>query len=99
MSAEGKWDTVLNTPMGEQKGTLTLSLDGNKVSGKMEGAQGTLEFDNGEANGDDLTWSVDITNPMPLTLTFNVKVDGDNMEGEVALGPMGKAPMKGTRAA
>ena len=35
MSANGTWNTTINTPMGAQNGTLTLTTDGAELSGTM----------------------------------------------------------------
>ena len=43
MSAEGTWNVTMNTPMGEQPGTLTLKQDGDSLSGALSGAQGTQD--------------------------------------------------------
>jgi hypothetical protein len=51
----------------------------------------------GKVNGDTLTWSANITNPMPMTLEFEAKVDGDKMAGNVKLGMFGNAPLSGER--
>ena len=31
----GKWDCVFNTPVGERKGTLEMTLEGTQVTGKI----------------------------------------------------------------
>ena len=48
-------------------------------------------------DGDTLTWSADITSPMPLTLDFTAKVAGDSMTGTVKLGMFGNSTMTGVR--
>ena len=42
MSADGTWNTTINTPMGAQNGTLTLTSDGATLTGKMSGPQGDM---------------------------------------------------------
>ncbi|MGB0717129.1 MAG: hypothetical protein ACPGXK_14715 [Phycisphaerae bacterium] len=32
MSADGTWNTTMNTPMGPQQGTMTLSTDGGALT-------------------------------------------------------------------
>jgi hypothetical protein len=58
---------------------------------------GTQEV-TGKIDGDTLTWSTDITNPMPMTLEFTVKVDGDKMTGKCKLGTFGISDLAGERA-
>lgn len=98
MSIEGDWEISMNTPMGEQKATVTLVASGNVLSGKMAAAMGSEEFTDGKIDGNNLEWSVAISQPMPMTLTFNATVNGDEMTGDVALGSFGKAPLSGKRA-
>ena len=97
MSADGSWNCTINSPMGAQKATMTLVTDGSSLSGKMEGAQGTQEFDNGTADGDNLTWKIEMTSPMPMTLEVSAAVDGDTIGGNVILGAFGDATFTGTR--
>ena len=94
----GTWDTVTNTPLGQQKATITLQADGDALTGTMAGAQGTVDIKNGAVDGNKATWSVDITNPMPITLEFSVTADGDSLSGNVKLGAFGSATVTGTRA-
>lgn len=97
MSIDGNWEVSMNTPMGEQTGTLALKSDGNTLSGKVDTAMGSEEFDNGTVSGNDLEWSIDISKPMPMTLNFKATVDGDDMTGNVGLGMFGSAPLTGKR--
>ena len=48
-------------------------------------------------SGNDVSWKVSITNPMPLTLTFNGTVDGDKLSGTADTGMFGSFPFEGTR--
>lgn len=97
-SADGVWKTVTNTPMGEQKATMTLATDGDVLTGTLAGAQGTITIKDGKVDGDKLTWKADIESPMPMTLSFSATVDGDAISGNVALGAFGNAAFKGERA-
>ena len=49
-------------------------------------------------NGNDVSWKVAITNPMPLTLTFSGAVDGNTLTGTADTGMFGSFPFQGTRA-
>src|ERR1700739_662378 len=98
MAVDGNWNITMSTPMGERKATLALKAFGGTLIG-TQGADGnSTEIFDGTANGDDIAWKVSITNPMPLTLEFTGKVSGDNISGEMGIGPMGSFPFKGTRA-
>ena len=36
MSADGKWDVTMNSPMGAQQATLTLATSGSTLTGTVE---------------------------------------------------------------
>ena len=98
MAVDGDWNITLSTPMGERKTTLSVKTAGGTLSG-TQGADGnSTEIFDGTANGDDVNWKVSITNPMPLTLEFTGKVAGDDITGEMGIGPMGSFPFTGKRA-
>ncbi|MDB5446934.1 MAG: hypothetical protein JWQ97_2251 [Phenylobacterium sp.] len=96
MSADGTWKITIQTPMGAQEVTASITTEGDTFTGKTEGKMGSQDI-TGKLAGDTLTWSADITNPMPLRLDFEAKVDGDKMTGNVKLGAFGNAPLNGQR--
>ncbi len=97
-SADGVWNTTMNTPMGAQKATLTLATDGGSLTGSMSGPQGSIDLKDGAVDGDSLSWKADITQPMAMTLEFSATVSGDEISGNVQLGAFGTASFSGTRA-
>jgi hypothetical protein len=100
MSADGKWEISMNTPMGAQAGTLDLKEDGSALTGTMSAAAtpDVMEVTDGTVDGDNLTWKAALTQPMPITLEFKASVDGDKISGDVKLGTFGDATFEGTRA-
>jgi hypothetical protein len=98
MAADGTWNLTMNTPMGERRSTLTLSTSGGTLTGKQEAEGNTTDIAEGTVNGNDVSWQVSITNPMPLTLTFNGTVDGNSLNGTADTGMFGSFPFEGTRA-
>lgn len=97
MSADGNWKITINTPMGARTVNANIKTNGATFTGQVESDMGSQEI-TGNVNGDNLTWSFDITNPMPMKLEFDAKVDGDKMTGNVKLGMFGNAPLTGERA-
>ncbi len=98
MSVDGDWKLVLETPMGPQEAQLTVkTTSATAFDGVMSGQAGEQTFA-GAIDGDTLTWTTDITTPMPLTLEFDVTVAGDTMSGSAKLGMFGSAPVTGARA-
>jgi hypothetical protein len=98
MPADGTWNLTMNTPMGERRSTVTLSTSGGTLTGTQEAEGNTTEIAAGSVNGNEVSWQVSITNPMPLTLTFSGTVDEDRLNGTADTGMFGSFPFEGTRA-
>ncbi|MBX7535554.1 hypothetical protein LCM19_07240 [Qipengyuania flava] len=99
MSVAGTYDTVVKSPMGDQKGTFTVvpGDDGNTFTGSMAGGMGSMDVKDGRINGNELTWAMDMTVPMPMTLNCKATVDGDQMTGTVNAGAFGDMALTGER--
>ncbi len=97
MALDGKWNFEIASPMGAQKGTLDLKVEGGKVTGTQGSAQGSIAVD-GKADGDHATWSADVTTPMPMKLEFDITASGDTLSGTCKAGAFGTFPVKGSRA-
>jgi hypothetical protein len=99
MAVDGTWNVTLNTPMGSRNATLELTADGNDLSGKWGGQQGSQEFSGGKVDGDNVSWNVMMSGAMgQMELQFKGKVDGDNISGDVQFGSFGSGTFSGTRA-
>jgi hypothetical protein len=96
MSADGNWKVTINTPMGARTMDVAIATSGDTFVGKVDSEMGTQEV-TGKIDGDTLTWTTDITKPMPMTLDFTAKVDGDKMTGKCRLGAFGSAMLTGDR--
>lgn len=97
-NVDGNWNVVVHSPMGDQAATLSVASSGGSFTGSFSGALGNTEVNDGKVDGDTLTFSIDISVPMPMTLTGDVKVDGDAMTGTMTAGAFGSFPLEGTRA-
>jgi len=99
MSLAGTYNTTVKSPMGDQTGTLTVEDNGDGTfSGNMAGAMGSMEVEDGAIGGNKLTWKMQMTVPMPMTLDCEATVDGDVLNGTVNAGAFGAMPLSGTRA-
>jgi hypothetical protein len=96
-NVDGTWNTVTKSPMGDQQATLTVQSAGDSFTGTFSGGLGTTEVKDGKVDGDTLRWSLDISVPMPMTLTCEATVDGDDLNGTVTAGAFGSFPITGTR--
>jgi hypothetical protein len=97
MAVDGKWEIVINSPLGAQKATLDIATDGTALTGTQQAAQGSGPLENGKADGNNLSWSAKISSPMPMTLDFTGTVDGDKLSGSVKAGSFGSFPFNGNR--
>jgi len=99
MAVEGIYNISLNTPMGPRPATLTLALDGSALSGSFSSERGDQQLDSGEANGDEVAFSMMFPGPMgEMKLDFSGKVDGDAIGGSVQFAAFGAGTWEGTRA-
>ncbi len=91
------WKMILKTPMGPQEMTLLLVRKGDACTGRVDSPMGSEPINDGKAAGDALSWTMNVTKPMPIKLSFEVKVAGDTMTGHAKLGAFGTADVSGQR--
>jgi hypothetical protein len=97
MSFNGNWKIIIKSPMGDQESTLSLSDAENKLTGRQSSMFGSGEIQNGAVDGDKATWSIEMTSPIAIHLTFSAHVDGDTISGTVNAGAFGDSPFNGSR--
>ena len=98
-AVDGTWDTIVKSPLGDQKAVLTVKTDGTSWTGSQNGAMGSVEITDGTVEGDTISWKMSIVVPMPMTLDCKATAEGDTLTGTVGAGAFGSVPMTGTRAA
>jgi hypothetical protein len=98
MAVDGTWKIAMETPMGTRDAMLTLSSGGGALTGSMSGEAGSIDIYDGKVSGDQVSFKVDITQPMSLTLEFTAAIAADSLSGTVKLGMFGDAPLSGRRA-
>jgi len=92
----GSYELVANTPIGEQRMTLTVEVSGATFSGTATGGLGSADV-TGTALDNTLSWQQAITVPMPMKLDCTATIDGDKVEGKFDTGAFGAFQVKGTR--
>ncbi|WP_095012796.1 hypothetical protein [Tsuneonella mangrovi] len=98
MSVGGTYDCVTKSPMGDQKSTFTVVDNGDGTfSGSNAGTLGSMDVEDGKIDGNTLTWTMNMTVPMPMKLEGTATVDGDTLTGEIKAGAFGSMAMNGTR--
>jgi len=95
---DGKWNCTVESPMGEQEFVLTVVSDGDRFTGSAVGNIGSKDIPDGSVEGDTLRWTMQVSKPMPLTLSCKATIAGDTLEGKVKAGIFGSFPIAGSRA-
>ena len=97
MSIAGTYDCTAATPLGTLRSRLMLVVDGDQLTGHGVSDHGALDIENGRIAGDTATWSMRLTQPMPMKLEVVATVAGDTLSAQVKLGFMGSVALTGTR--
>ena len=90
------WKIVLTAPTGAQSMKGRLVTRGEVLTGTLYSDLGDQDFE-GVVAGDTLRWEMKVTQPMSLTLKYDVKVEGDRLTGKVKMGMFGTAKLAGER--
>ena len=96
-SFAGSWEVVVDSPVGKQPATGVYQIEGATITGKQTSPQGSVEVQ-GTVDGKHATWTGTAYVPFPITLEFDVMLDGDTFTGTVKSGPFGTFPVTGTRS-
>lgn len=98
MGPDGDWAVSVSTPMGEQQGTFTVAVNGERFDGILANPlMGELPTIDGKVDGDALTWRMEMVKPMAMKLDCAATVDGDAISGTVKAGIFGTFKLAGTR--
>jgi hypothetical protein len=98
MSVEGNWSIRVSTPLGERQSILSVRTDGKALIGTQAADGNSVEIFDGAMSGNDVSWKIKITDPMPMTLEFAGTVDGNEISGTVTLGEFGESSFAGIRS-
>lgn len=93
----GTWVLTVESPQGTSNPTMTLSQDGQNVTGTYSGSLGSSDI-SGTVDGDTFELVANLSmqgQEIPLTYTGTQK--GDNMSGSLDLAGMGGADFEGSR--
>jgi len=83
----GKWDMTISVPgMGEQAGTMNLSVSGNRISGTIENEMGEMTIESGSLEGNKISLTVDVQG---MQITFTGTVSEGSISGTAEVEGMG----------
>ena len=87
---------VIDSSAGKQPSTAVYKVEGSTITGHQSSPKGSMDV-SGTVNGNHATWSGKAYVPFPITLQFDVTLNGDSFAGTVVMGPFGTSPVTGTR--
>ena len=94
---DGLWKITLAPPMGPaQQMTGRFTTEGAVLKGVFDSDQGSQDFE-GTVEGNKLKFDLHVTQPMKITLKYDIDVDGDAMTGKVKMGMFGTGKLTGER--
>ncbi len=97
VNVAGAWEVTMVTPQGANTVDVTFQQQGTAITGELNSPLGAAPF-KGTLTGDALTVvaALDVQGTA-IELTFNAKVTGDTLAGNVKFGDLGEAPFTGKR--
>jgi aerobic carbon-monoxide dehydrogenase large subunit len=96
-TVDGRWKMVMSPPAGpKQEMTATFQTDGGALTGRLDSDHGGQDFA-GAVEGNRLKWEMKVTQPVSLTLKYDLTVEGDAISGKAKMGMFGSAKISGER--
>lgn len=94
----GTWSLVVQSPQGEVTAQLTLTREGEQVTGMLGTPMGNVAIKSGRVTGNQirLTASIDMGG-QAVDAVINGTIEGDSMRGVMVMGAMGSFDFTGTR--
>ncbi|RZK03465.1 MAG: PQQ-dependent dehydrogenase, methanol/ethanol family [Novosphingobium sp.] len=93
----GKWNIVVQSPVGATPAVLELVASGDTLRGKVSAEQGTVDV-SGKVEKGRATFSGKASMPMPITVGYDLTLKDGKLIGESSNGPFGTFPVTGTKA-
>ncbi len=101
VKADGKWAYSIETPQGTSNGTLTLVKDGEAYKGTIVSSRMPKEtaLTSVVLKGNELTVTYDVSfGGNTSTIQMKAIINGNEMNGNMAMGQFGSFPMKAKRS-
>ncbi len=80
------WQLTIQSPIGEQLSTLEIDVNGESFSGTLNGEAGTTDIMNGQLTNNKYSWSIEVDQPIRMTLNFEGLEAAGEMQGTVQFG-------------
>ena len=94
----GVWALSMEGPQGAMDFTATFKQDGEKVTGTQSNPMGGEDKLEGTVKGNKLAYVLKVDmGGQAMSITFSATVEGDALNGSMALGDMGTMTFSGKR--
>lgn len=94
----GAWSLVVQSPQGDISAQLTLTKDGEQITGTLASPMGSIAVKSGRVTGNQirLTATIDMGG-QSVEAIISGTIEGDSMRGAMVMGAMGSFDFTGTR--
>ncbi|HWO00548.1 MAG TPA: amidohydrolase family protein [Blastocatellia bacterium] len=94
----GSWSLLVQSPQGEIAAQLTLTKDGEQITGTLGTPMGNVAIKSGRMNGNQirLTATIDMGG-QSVEAIISGTIEGDSMHGAMVMGAMGSFDFTGSR--
>ncbi|HSB10309.1 MAG TPA: amidohydrolase family protein [Blastocatellia bacterium] len=94
----GTWSLTVQSPQGEVNAQLTLTRDGEQITGTLGTPMGNVAIRSGRVTGNQirLTASIDMGGQV-IDAVISGTIEGDSIRGAMVMGAMGSFDFTGTR--
>ena len=96
MTVDGTYEISIQAPQGPQPMTLELKTSGTELSGCVREGEESLDILEPSLKGNQVTFKLNVTKPMPVTLAFDATIEGDIIQGTASVSVI-KLPFEGKR--
>ena len=93
----GKWNIVIQSPVGATQAVMELQASGEKLTGKVTADQGTVDVAGKVENGR-AKFSGKASMPMPITVGYDLGLKDGKLAGDNSNGAFGTFPVTGSKA-
>lgn len=97
MTLDGTWRLEADTPVGPAVSTLEVRVRDGRLEGTQTVLGAAVPIRDGRVTGDRLAWTIDLTQPFPMTLLLLATVAGDRLSGTGRGERTGSMPFTGVR--
>jgi hypothetical protein len=95
MDSSNRWQISVDTPTGEQQGILELEIGDGVCGGRLFNDSCELALEDGCINNGQLHWTLRLNRPIPMALTCQAFIEGNNLTGDVTIAAFGNFSFTG----